>query len=196
MSRRKRAPGAGAKPKGPFKGKSATLTTRITPETRGELEHSAQERGRSLSQEVEFRLRDFARQNQGPPHIRSLAQAAALLVAAIERRTGKRCVDDAFTAEAVRQATSAFLLRRLPISEGPPRIPPQLQAYASKVPSLREALVNPVALGELECEALIYAIENAPLRDHETPGLSFPAPEGLSSIRDHLGFGASKEKQR
>ena len=56
MSPRKRAPGAGAKPKGPFKGKSATLTTRITPETRVELERSAQELGRSLSQEVELRL--------------------------------------------------------------------------------------------------------------------------------------------
>jgi hypothetical protein len=196
MSRPKRAPGAGAKPKGPFRGKSATLTTRITPETRAELERSAQEQGRSLSQEVEARLRYFAKQNQGPPHIRSLAQAAALLVAAIERRTGKRCVDDAFTAEAVRQATSALLLRVLPISEGPPPIPLQLQAYASKVPSLKEALVNPISLGELECEALIYAIENAPLSDHETPGLSFPAPEGLSSIRDYLGFSGSKEKQR
>jgi hypothetical protein len=84
----------------------------------------------------------------------------------------------------------------LPFSEGPLPIPPQLQAYASKLPSLKEALVNPVSLGELVCEELIYSIENAPLSDHETSGLSFPAPEGLSFTRDHLGFGASKEKQR
>jgi hypothetical protein len=195
MPRRRRAPGAGAKPKGPFKGKSSTLTTRITPATRAELERSAQERECSLSQEVEFRLRDFAKQNQAPPHIRSLSNAVALLVAAIERRTGKRCLDDAFTSEAVRQATKALLLRILPIPEGPPPIPPQLQAYANKVPSLKEGLVNPISLGELECETLIYLIENAPLSDHEAPGLTFPAPDGLSRIRHDLAVDTSWERK-
>jgi hypothetical protein len=64
------------------------------------------------------------------------------------------------------------------------------------VPSLKEALVNPISLGELECEALIYAIENAPLSNHEAPGLSFPAPEGLSRIRHDLAVGTSEEKTR
>jgi len=196
MSPRKRAPGAGAKPKGPFKGKSATLTTRITPETRVELERSAQERGRSLSQEVELRLRDFARQNQGPAHIGSLADATARLVTAIERRTGKRCLDDAFTAVAVRQAISELLLRALPIPEGPPPVPPQLRAYASKLPSLKEELVNPIKLAGLACDNLIYEIESAPLSNYEMPGMSFPAPEGLSRIRRDLGIGTSKEEQR
>jgi hypothetical protein len=64
------------------------------------------------------------------------------------------------------------------------------------LPSLKEALENPVSLGELVCEELIYSIENAPLSDHETSGLSFPAPEGFSRIRRDLGIGTSKEEQR
>ena len=39
---KKRAPGAGRKPRGEFKGKSATLTTRITSETRAALDRAAQ----------------------------------------------------------------------------------------------------------------------------------------------------------
>ena len=39
--RRKRAPGAGRKPRGEFKNKSRTLTTRITAATREALERAA-----------------------------------------------------------------------------------------------------------------------------------------------------------
>src|SRR5262245_31885794 len=104
MAKLKRAPGGGRKPTGPFKGKSSTLSTRITPETRAELERSARENERSLSQEVEFRLRAFTRQNKGPSHVRALLDALSLLVAVLEGRTGKSCLEDSFTAEAVRQA--------------------------------------------------------------------------------------------
>ncbi|HLJ20064.1 MAG TPA: hypothetical protein VKU84_07695, partial [Stellaceae bacterium] len=46
----------GPRPKGPFEDKRATLTTRITQETRDKLDASAVAAGRSLSQEIEFRL--------------------------------------------------------------------------------------------------------------------------------------------
>jgi hypothetical protein len=46
----------GPKPKGPFEDKRRTLTTRITEATRLALENSAAEKGRSLSQEIEFRI--------------------------------------------------------------------------------------------------------------------------------------------
>jgi hypothetical protein len=194
MSRRKRAPGAGAKPRGPFRGKSATLTTRITPETRAELERSAQEQGRSLSQEVEARLRDFTRQNQGPPHIRSFADAISMLFFRIESKTGECSLDDPFTAAAVRQAISAFTWRLLPSSDQP-AIPSRIKVTVDKAPALNGWL-NPSTLGELVCAELIYAIENAPLTNHEVPGLSYPAPEGLSRIRDDLAVGTSEEKKR
>jgi len=46
----------GRPPKGPYHGKSKTLSTRITAELRSRLEEAAGATGRSLSQEIEFRL--------------------------------------------------------------------------------------------------------------------------------------------
>ncbi len=53
---RRRAPGGGRKPKGPFKGKSAAITTRVMPATRSALQREATRNGLSLSQEIELRL--------------------------------------------------------------------------------------------------------------------------------------------
>jgi hypothetical protein len=55
---RKRAPGGGRKPQGEFSNKRAMLATRVTLETRKSLDAAARKSGRSLSQEVERRLRD------------------------------------------------------------------------------------------------------------------------------------------
>ena len=191
MPRRERAPGAGAKPRGPFKGKSATLTTRITPETRAELERSAQEQGRSLSQEVEFRLKAFVGQTRKPAHIRSLAKAVSLLVTQIEQKTGRRWLNDPFTADAARQGIAALLARISPASDGPVPVPPDIESYAAKFPSFGVTLKSPMSLGAFEAEVLLYLIENAPLSNYEMPGLEFPAPHGLSSIRRDL-FGEDK----
>ena len=46
----------GPKPKGPFKDRSAVLTTRLSQETRDALEEAAEKSGRSLGQEAEFRI--------------------------------------------------------------------------------------------------------------------------------------------
>jgi hypothetical protein len=46
-----------AKPRGESAGKSTVFSTRITPELRRAIERAAAESGRSLSQEIEFRLR-------------------------------------------------------------------------------------------------------------------------------------------
>jgi hypothetical protein len=47
----------GAVPKGEYVGKSAVLSTRITPDLREGLQNAANKSGRSLSQEIEYRLR-------------------------------------------------------------------------------------------------------------------------------------------
>ncbi len=54
---RKRKPGGGRKPKGDIQGKSATLTTRITPETRAALDRAAEEANVSVSQMAERLLK-------------------------------------------------------------------------------------------------------------------------------------------
>jgi hypothetical protein len=73
MVKSKRAPGGGRKPKGDFAGKAAWLSTRITPELRQNLNRAAQESGRSLSQEIERRLRaSFGIQRERNPSLRAL----------------------------------------------------------------------------------------------------------------------------
>ena len=47
----------GPQPKGGYEGKTAVLSTRITPELRKALEKAAADRGSSLSSEIESRLR-------------------------------------------------------------------------------------------------------------------------------------------
>ena len=47
----------GRKPKGEYQSKSVVFSTRLRPDTKKALEKSAQKSGRSLSQEVEHRLR-------------------------------------------------------------------------------------------------------------------------------------------
>lgn len=48
--------GRGRPAKGPYKGMSARISTRLTQGLRTRLEQSATEAGRSLSQEINFRL--------------------------------------------------------------------------------------------------------------------------------------------
>ncbi len=47
----------GRKPKGEYQGKSVVFSTRLRPDTKGALQQAAAKSGRSLSQEVEHRLR-------------------------------------------------------------------------------------------------------------------------------------------
>src|SRR5215831_7324793 len=49
--------GKGPRPKGEYAGKSSVFSTRIRPDLRKSLERAAKTSGRSLSQEVEHRLR-------------------------------------------------------------------------------------------------------------------------------------------
>src|SRR5262245_40578619 len=108
---RKRAPGAGRKPRGEFKGKTATLTTRITPETRAALERASKRNRLSLSQEVERRLaRSVARERTRTPDVLALTEAAAQVADNVQEATGKHWREDAFTGEAIRHGVD-FLIR-------------------------------------------------------------------------------------
>lgn len=74
---RKRAPGGGRKPKGEIFGKRAVFSTRIQIETRQALERESARNKRSLSQEVEERLKASLREPValeralGAPHTRA-----------------------------------------------------------------------------------------------------------------------------
>jgi hypothetical protein len=194
----KRAPGGGRKPKGPFKAKSANFSTRITPETRGELERLAKAKGNSLSQEVEFLLRvviDTSRDT--PPHIRSLERAITLLAKDIERRTGRRWNEDPFTGEMLRSGINGLLLNVVPTPDGAVVVPPLIEQAATRAHAeLAETLRNPVSFGRLQADALAMAIESAPLAAGEQSGILYPAPSGLSFIRENIGSGARKQEKK
>jgi hypothetical protein len=160
---RKRAPGAGRKPRGPFKGKTATLTTRITPQTRAALERAAKNRRPriSLSQEVEVRLdgsirRD--REHDRKRHIRALAEAVALLAQQVERATGKCWRDDPFTGEALRHAIEFLISHYRP--QGAIEVPAPVAAAAAKVPpAARDSALTPFGVGHNQAGWLISWIE-------------------------------------
>jgi hypothetical protein len=65
--------GAGRKPKGTLTNKSAWLSTRIRDDTREKLELAANENDRSLSQEIELRLRGSFIERERDPWLRALA---------------------------------------------------------------------------------------------------------------------------
>jgi len=76
---RKRAPGGGRKPQGEFSSKTAQLATRVTLETRRGLDAAAKKSGRSLSQEVERRLRDSLKSSAKADRDRPTAALAYLV---------------------------------------------------------------------------------------------------------------------
>jgi hypothetical protein len=155
---RKRAPGAGRKPKGHFKGKKATFTTRITTETRQALDSAAKKKGRSLSQEVERRLVDsLKRDASGEQHVRALGEAFMLMVQGVERASGHRWCDDAFTAEALPHGTG-FLISHFGPDETP-RVPKKIEEVAELRATIGEDYRNPSKLGLTEAGWVISLIE-------------------------------------
>jgi hypothetical protein len=158
---RKRAPGGGRKPQGEFRGKTATLTTRITTETRQALDSAARKSRRSLSQEVERRLIDSIQKDPSrdrQPHIRALGEAFMMMVHGVERRTGHRWCDDAFTVEAVRHGLNFLISHFGP--NGTPTLPKTLKEAAAKLPpELAQHYREPTEIGLSEAGIVITLIE-------------------------------------
>jgi hypothetical protein len=158
---KKRAPGAGRKPRGEFKGKTATLTTRITSETRAALDRAARKSSRSLSQEVEHRLNGSIRRDRDHNrhrHVRGLAETIATLTDWVEEATQKRWIDDPFTAEALRRGIE-FLVFHFG-APGTPEVPASVKDAAARVPlQARDQSMTPAGVGHTEAGGLISWIE-------------------------------------
>ena len=158
---KKRAPGAGRKPRGEFSRKTSTITTRITPGTRKALERAAEKTSRSLSQEVEHRLdgsirRDY--EHNRDRHIRGLAEAIAILTHWVERATQKRWIDDPFTAEALRRGIE-FLVFHFG-APGTPEVPASVKDAAARMPpQARDQSMTPAGVGHAAAGGLISWIE-------------------------------------
>jgi hypothetical protein len=158
---RKRAPGGGRKPAGPFKGKSAQLTTRLTSQTRSALERESRQTGQSISQIAERYIEQGLgrKRDSGSPQTQALTQAIKLLIDRVETNTGKRWHEDGFTAEVIyRGLPELFTHYR---SNAEPIIPPQVAAAARRTPSIAATLRDPAGLAQLEVGTLVYLIENS-----------------------------------
>jgi TraY domain len=203
-TQRKRAPGAGRKPKGEFTGKSATITTRIRPDTRDALERAARANGRSLSQEVEFRLRAGLLLTDAQQRNQALSQAIARMVEGIEKGTGRSWLEDPFTGLALRHAIQAFAFHCAPFStDDLAEVPPMINEAAAKMLStFAEQFRTPEGFGLTNAHLIITEIESAarptgvPHSEWDMP-IFFSAPETvLSEIGRHLGLPAKKGREK
>jgi hypothetical protein len=130
----------GPAPKGDYAGKAKTINTRVTPDLRGWLEKAAKKSGRSLSQEIETRLRRTFREEEdlakefGSPEAARVFQAIAVILNMV--RNPKNPSADwlhdpyafALAADAIhqtlylvrpREATNPFLAHALDIQVNP-----------------------------------------------------------------------------
>jgi hypothetical protein len=155
MVKRTRAPGGGRKPQGEYQGKAATISTRITPELRRDLDAYARNKRYSLSQGVEHLLRsalDREKESRRAPEFR----AFVLLLGEVLRRMGstvdptetastrstKTWLNDRSRYETFRQSI-LLLLDKLapPVSRERPTIPPD-EIAAKVVDSLWDQLTT------------------------------------------------------
>ena len=97
-----------------------TTSTRITPETRAQLEAAAAHSGRSLAQEIEFRLErsfldeDARNREMGGKELQALFRMLGAAAEIIETRTGKSWSKDWDTAHAVYLGWQHLIAHALP----------------------------------------------------------------------------------
>ena len=84
--KRKRAPGGGRKPSGPFRHSAAQLTVRMPDDMRARLEAAAQKKGWSLSQELLWRLRVSFEKDNYADHRDPATRALCFLIAETAQR--------------------------------------------------------------------------------------------------------------
>jgi hypothetical protein len=202
--KRKRAPGAGRPPRGEFRGKSATITTRIKPETRLALEDAARAHRRSLSQEIERRLRESLSSSERsslsgerqPPHIRAIGELAKIATERIEVVTDKDWLRDAFTAEAVRHTIDQVLSHFAPPRQASHTVPDQIERLSAAMPSdLADAYRRPIALALMQATSITAWIESA---HRIEPPNEWSDPSDPISLRQQLyrDLGAKKEGRK
>jgi hypothetical protein len=185
---RKRRPGGGRKPQGAV-AKSVSYTTRTTPDLRRALELEARKSGRSLSNEIDHRLRlSLEKPPPGARHHHALGVAAELLAQQIEADTGLDWRTDDFTSMALHFGIQALLAHFAAAAVSAPVTPPRVEAAAAKMPSeFAERFRQPSGFGHVLAFHLIHEIEQA--RAQAAPGWK---PDELSLPVFFSPLGAEK----
>ena len=105
----------GRPPKTPGEPKRSSFNTRIRSKLKSQLEHAAVKAGRSMSEEIEYRLEQSfvqetaARDAIGPSHVYPLMKMLGSTVTLIEEGTGKKWRDDRFTHVLVMKTIDRIL---------------------------------------------------------------------------------------
>ena len=198
----KRAPGAGRKSQGEYKGKTATLTTRITLDTRTALEKAAKETGRSLSQEIENRLRRSIASDHGSgeeKHNRAFGRLALELAGMVEAMTGEGWRTDPFAHRALRAALNIILDRLAPTGEF--KVPALWEGmatrWAEREPSLAAQVRTPEAAGNSAAMSVWLQLETVEIPTDFSSGRRYEDVHyAYPDIRRDLDIPSRKERAR
>jgi len=167
--KRKRRPGAGRKPRGPFKGNTAKLTMRVDPGIRRAIEAGAKESGHSMTQVAQFHLQQsLARFYHPRPDIVVLTEMIARVIQDVERTTRADWNESPYTTAAIRAAIDA-LVRHWGAS-GELKVPVAIKELAAKQPAdYARQFQEPAEVGSWAAGRLITEIEVRALNEGEGP---------------------------
>lgn len=132
MKRRKRAPGAGRPPQGPFRRNTAQLTVRMPEDLRARLALAARSRGRGLSQELMARLNSSFQRDREQARDPALRALCFLISEVASQLSG--WAEHAWLSQAFQGAVARVLAEFDP-SDGKqkPSLEPVLKAYRANL---------------------------------------------------------------
>jgi hypothetical protein len=170
---KKRAPGGGRKPRG--QGPAQHFNTRIAPEVRHRLVQAAKRNDQTLSSEIERRLRESleVEERWGGDHHYALARLVTNAAQRIERSAGKRWLDDAFVAQALRAVVLIILNRLMPDAplQTPESVKKSTANFAAHLPPEQAAFHNtPEGFGSAIAGSILYELET-----YEAPATDRPS---------------------
>jgi hypothetical protein len=181
---RKRRPGGGRKPAS-SSGAAKHFNTRIAPDVRRRLEQEAERNNRTLSREIESRLResvefpDYVRKRFGNQLNYALAHYVAEAAKGIDLRTGKSWRNDAYSGQALRMCVDIIL--RHVTNDGPIDIPEPVrqsaEAFARAVPQAPpeqiEFYKSPAGAGQSVALGLIDQLQMLDTPPPNQPGVYY-----------------------
>jgi hypothetical protein len=153
MARKKRKPGGGRKKLPPDRARSAMLTARVYPDLKADLERACERSGKTLSDEIEERLRrSFSKREDafGDDRTRWFALLVARLATRINGRLGLHWRDDRWAYEALLAGIPALLSMMAPKGEAkmPGMIADQIGLYEHDgLPEYADLFRTPKAFG-------------------------------------------------
>ena len=109
--KRKRRPGGGMKPRGPYAGNARMIVIRVQPSIREGLEKVVEKDGGSMSQHAQRALQRYV-WHRDRPHVNRLTDAVAFVASQTEKRLGHSIMDNprasAVFAKAVAQLVARY----------------------------------------------------------------------------------------